>query len=131
MNDDHPSEHKGAVEDRVVMSLTLPDNCAQRCSRKGHHYLFDGVACFGFRSFLEIVFRKPLREIMHHLYVEQEMSGLDIQKFFTRLFGFLISDRVVHTIIVETALPSGVTRTQKTLPGSRARWLGQHRKSRP
>lgn len=130
MNDDHPSEHKGAVEDRVVMSLTLPDNCAQRCSRKGHHYLFDGVACFGFRSFLEIVFRKPLREIMHHLYVEQEMSGLDIQKFFTRLFGFLISDRVVHTIIVETGTPVRGYSEHKRLAWKQGKMAGAASKSR-
>lgn len=101
-----------------------------RCTGRRQRYTLDGMVFRNFILFLEAVFNKPLAGIIYNLYIEQQMSSLDIHKAFSNAFGFEVSERTISSIIKESGVKIRNRAETKALSWQQGKMAGSMAKSR-
>lgn len=101
-----------------------------RCTGRRQRYTLDGKIFGNFQLFLEAVFNRPLAEIVHALYIENQMSSLDIHRTFSNAFGFEVSKRTIATVIKDSGVKIRDRAETKSLAWKQGKMAGSMARSR-
>ncbi len=116
--------------DKACSLLSEIGDISHRCTGRRQHYTLDGRVFRSYRLFLEAVFKKPLAGIMYNLYIEHEMSSLDIHQAFSEVFGFTLSSRVISILLKESGVKIRDRAETKALSWKQGKMAGSMAKSR-
>ncbi|WP_353612815.1 hypothetical protein [Mangrovibacter phragmitis] len=118
------------IADKTCSIQSAIMGIGHRCTGRRQRYTLDGKVFRNFQLFLESVFNKPLAEIIHALYIENQMSSLDIHKEFSVAFGFEVSQRTISTVIKNSGVKIRDRTETKALAWKQGKMAGSMARSR-
>lgn len=118
------------IADKTCSIQSAIMGIGHRCTGRRQRYTLDGKVFRNFQLFLESVFNKPLAEIVHALYIENQMSSLDIHKAFSEAFGFEVSERTISTVIKDSGVKIRDRAETKALAWKQGKMAGSMARSR-
>lgn len=118
------------IADKTCSIQSSIEGIGHRCTGRRQRYTLDGKIFGNFQLFLEAVFNRPLAEIVHALYIENQMSSLDIHKVFSDAFGFEVSQRTISTVIKDSGVKIRGRAETKSLAWKQGKMAGSMARSR-
>jgi len=118
------------ISDKTCSIQSAIKDVGHRCTGRRQRYILDGKVFGSFQLFLEAVFNRPLAEIVHALYIEDQMSSLDIHKAFSDAFGFEVSVRTISTVIKDSGVKIRDRAETKSLSWKQGKMAGSMARSR-
>lgn len=102
----------------------------ERCTGRPYSYTLDGRTYRSLNVFLEAALEMSLKEIMEEYYERRKMSGTDIARHFSDLFGFPILDRMIYYALKKSGVRSRGYAERKSLSWKQGKMEGAISKMR-
>lgn len=104
--------------------LSETSRLRERCTGRPYRYTLDGKIYRSLNVFLEAALEMSLKEIMEEYYERLKMSGTDIARHFSDLFGFPILDRMIYYALKKSGVRSRDNAERKKLSWKQGKMEG-------